>query len=60
MLVYECKKKNPLRVVEAQEDQEAEEKVTSIPYNTGLEEKYIPEWLKEMIMKDNVDFVIDK
>jgi len=34
--------------------------VTSIPYNSGLKEKYIPEWLRDMVMKDNIDFVIDK
>jgi hypothetical protein len=36
MLVYECKKKNPLRVVEEQDNIEAVEKVTTTPYNTGL------------------------
>ena len=50
MLVYECKQKNPLRVVEQKDVEESqietEEIVTSVPYNAGLEEKYIPDWLR--------------
>jgi ubiquitin carboxyl-terminal hydrolase 34 len=71
MLVYERKKKNDLRIVEVPEAAEkegaedekmeeikTEEVITRVPWREA--NPSVPDWVKDLVKDDNVEFVIDK